>query len=181
MLKKFINSIKTLQIKKELSISIAATVVSLCALATTIYQTHILKQQQYAAVWPRLEIRHTWNNSDNIYKLNLENTGIGPAIIQEVKIQYDNKFYKDFGDLALAISKKNKLNDQDSYWDKSDLLPLSVLSQQQNKQLLFIGEKEHFKSFVTALDSIQVIITYESLYGDTWQINYPKISHKKID
>ena len=172
---------RNIRIKKELSISIAATIVSLCALGTTVYQTHILKQQQFAAVWPRLEILHTWNNVENGYKLNLENTGIGPAIIREVNIRYNGKTYNDFGDLAIAVSKRNKLNDEDAYWDKSDLLPQMVLPQQRKKQLLFIGKGENFHAFVNNLDSINVEITYESLYGDAWQITYPKINHKKID
>lgn len=175
------NFFNKIRIKKELSISIAATIVSLCALATTIYQTHILKQQQYAAVWPRLEIQHTWNNSNNIYKLKIENTGIGPAIIQTVQIKYNSKVFHDFGDLALEISKVHNLNNDDSYWDKTDLLPETVLPQQREKQLLFIGDKNHVESFVNALDSIQVSIIYKSLYGEAWKITYPKISHSKIE
>lgn len=173
--------LKKIKLEKELSISIAATIVSLCALSTTIYQTHILKEQQYAAVWPRLELRHTWNNTKNIYKLDLENTGVGPAIIREVNIQYNNHVYKDFGDLALGVSRINNLKNDDAYWDKSDLLPQTVLPQQREKQLLLIGDKQHVESFVNALDSIIVTIDYESLYGDAWRISYPKISHKKID
>ncbi|WP_318308278.1 hypothetical protein [Flagellimonas crocea] len=144
-------------------------------------KTHILKQQQYAAVWPRLEIRHTWNNVNHIYKLNLENTGIGPAIIREVNIHYNNKIFQDFGDMAIEVSRSNKLEDEGSYWDKSDVLPQAVLPQQREKQLLFIGDEKYFETFVEELDSIEVKITYESLYGEAWEITYPKIRHRRID
>ncbi|MEO6346624.1 MAG: hypothetical protein ABIO60_01820 [Aquaticitalea sp.] len=176
MLKRFRN----IKIKEGLIISIAATFVSFCALGITLYQTRILKQQLYASVWPRLEMNHTWNNVKNTYLLNIENNGVGPAIIKEVRIEYKNQVFNDFGDLAIAVAIDNQLADEDSYWDKSDLLPETVIPQQKQKQLLFIGEKEHFDAFIKALKNINVTIVYESLYGDAWQITYPRISHKKM-
>lgn len=172
---------KKVKIKEGLIIPIAATFVSFCALGITLYQTHILKQQLYASVWPRLEINHTWNNVKNTYQLNIENNGVGPAIIREVHIEYKHKHFSDFGNLALTVATENQLTPEDSYWDQSDLLPEMVLPQQKQKQLLFIGEKEHFENFMKALDSINVTIIYESLYGDAWQITYPYTSHKKIN
>ncbi|MEM9672947.1 MAG: hypothetical protein AAF992_10155 [Bacteroidota bacterium] len=44
--------------RTEIIIAIAATVVSVYAMITTVYQTYIIRQQQHAAVWPRLQLSH---------------------------------------------------------------------------------------------------------------------------
>ncbi|SDK77458.1 hypothetical protein SAMN05421823_103528 [Catalinimonas alkaloidigena] len=176
------------KIKSENLIAWMATLVSICALGTTAYQTYILKQQQHAAVWPRLELLHGWrvNGEDSYYRLNLRNTGVGPAIIRRVTILYAGDTLRDFAHLAQAVAAKHHLPDSLAYQDYQDLLADMVIPQQEEKRLLYLDKEAYVANLghstrSNAGDLIQVSVVYESLYGDAWEVTYPQTSHREVD
>jgi hypothetical protein len=85
----------------EIIIGIMATIVSCCALYMSYEQTKIFRSQQHASVWPRVE----WSWSSDYdeahpergrFELNVENAGIGPALIQSVQFIYKGKDYEEW-------------------------------------------------------------------------------------
>jgi hypothetical protein len=169
--------------RPEMFLAVAATIVSICALGATLYQTLLMRQQQHAAVWPRLELYHGWQrgNATPYYRLQLRNAGIGPAIIRQVNIQHKGKTYKDFARLAVAVARQHGLADSLAYQDYSDVLPGMVIPQQEQKDLLFLNREPYLLHYTQALKHIRVVMQYESLYGEVWEVTYPKISHRKVE
>lgn len=174
------------RLRTEVVIAVAATVISVCALITTVYQTYILQQQQHAVVWPRLHLSNSWwiRDDDSHYRLTLENNGVGPAIIQQVVVSHRNDSINNFGELALSIAKQHNLSDTLTFQDYSDLRPDMVIPQQEKINLLLLYHKAIVRPFVNELltdKTIRVKVRYESLYGETWEVTYPETSHRKVD
>jgi hypothetical protein len=169
--------------KPEIFLAVAATIVSVCALGATLYQTLLMRKQQYAAVWPRLELFHAWmrGNATPYYRLELRNAGIGPAIIRQLDIRYRGKSYKSFGQLAIAVARQHGLVDSLAYQNYSDVLPQAVVSHQEQRDVLFLDREPYVGHFTEALKDIRVVLQYESLYGEIWEVTYPKISHRQVD
>lgn len=172
-----------LKTKPEIFLAVAATIVSVCALGATLYQTILMRQQQHATVWPRLQLLHGWSREGAapFYRLTLENVGVGPAIIRKISIRHRNKSYKDFARLASAIARQHNLDDSLAYQNYADLLPDMVVPQQKELELLFINKEPYLLHFVSEINAMQVEVEYESLYGEAWKVTYPAISHQKVN
>ncbi len=171
--------------RTEIIIAVAATIVSVCAMVTTVYQTYILRQQQHAAVWPRLQLMHSyWIRPDSShYRLTLQNNGIGPAVIHDVSITYRDSASFDFAELAKMVALDHQLSDSAAYQDHRDLLADMVIPQQETLRLLYLNEGDYIGPLVKELKngSINVVIQYESLYGEQWELTYPALSHRRIN
>jgi hypothetical protein len=174
-------------IKYEVVIAIAATIISVCALGTTLYQTYILKQQQHAAVWPRLNLYHSYvlEADKPFYRLSLRNVGVGPAIVRKVTIQYQNETFKSLAQLTGYIASQHVLSDSATtgYMDYSDLKPEMVIPQQEKIDLLQVNQQSYLSHLIKAMTGEQMKITvqYESLYGQAWVITYPEVSYQPVN
>jgi hypothetical protein len=172
------------RVRTEMLVALTATVVSVCALVATFYQTYIMRQQYYAEIWPRLDLAHGWrlNHDQPFYRLTIRNLGVGPAIIRKVTIKRGKRVFNDLSALAKAVAQENQLDKQkDPYANYMDLMPEMVIPQQESIEVLYITEKPMIEAFVRSLDDISVQIEYESLYGQSWLVTYPHISHKSLD
>lgn len=171
--------------RTEIIIAIAATVVSICAMVTTVYQTYILRQQQHAAVWPRLQLAHGyWVQPDTShYQLFLQNNGIGPAIIRQVAIEYQDSLFISTASLARTVALQHGLSDTAVYTNYSDLFPDMVIPQQETYELLRMRRREYIVPWVEEVRNLRIRITvrYESLYGEAWEVSYPDQGHRKVD
>jgi hypothetical protein len=175
------------KIRYEIVIAVAATIVSVCALGTTLYQTYILQQQQHAAVWPRLDLFHSFvlETDKPFYRLTLRNVGIGPAIIRKVTIQYKGQSFKSLAALTQSFASRHTSPDSTvvGYTDFSDLKPDMVIPQQEKINLLQLNQEFHIPYLVKAINEkdVKVIVQYESLYGQSWVITYPELSYRQMD
>jgi len=77
----------------ETIIAIAATVTSVCALIVAIYQTKLSREQQLNSVWPYLIIYESIDENQRS-SIMIANHGVGPAIIDSVRVVYKDKPYQ---------------------------------------------------------------------------------------
>jgi hypothetical protein len=85
----------------EMMVAVASILVGFCALAITAVQTYIMREQQYASVWPSVSYgtgNTNQNDADSTasFDFTISNRGIGPAIIQDIKIVYRDTLYEDW-------------------------------------------------------------------------------------
>lgn len=179
---------KLSKIFKRRSINYIAIIISALTLIAFIYQTVVISKQQHMSVYPHLMLTSEKGGSLN-YTYILTNKGVGPAIIEKVRI-YDGKG-KVFDDLGLYL--------MDTIPEKyhSDFL-ISNITQ---GQLISPGEKlelmafNNNRGFDNDQDSINknskvepivlsnklysllndksfyMEIEYKSVYDDKWKIN----------
>lgn len=71
----------------EMLVGLSAVLLSVCGLVFSIYETSIMREEQYASVWPCVEIGPSFGGED--VKIWIQNTGVGPAKVRSAAVQYD--------------------------------------------------------------------------------------------
>jgi hypothetical protein len=74
---------------RDLVLSLAAVVVSACALGVSLVQTAVMRAQQHAAVWPRLTTALDANPDSATFALAVRNAGVGPAQVAWAQVTFD--------------------------------------------------------------------------------------------
>jgi hypothetical protein len=85
----------------ETFIAFAALIVSLTAVVVGVYEASLQRKHDVAEVWPHLELS-TWLDKDAA-TLRLENTGLGPGIVQYVEVRVDGKPQADWDSALDAL------------------------------------------------------------------------------
>lgn len=152
-------------------LSIVAIIASLGTLFTIVYQTNLIRKQQYASVLPYLEM---WNSNPGkdgeTYLLLLMNNGIGPAFIKEVRIHYGDSAYRD--DPATFTYKVIKPKDSISNIHYSNIKAGRLIPAGEQVELVGVSKDTVnapiLRRWFAQTDSIEVEIIYESVYGERW-------------
>ncbi|MFK7952828.1 MAG: hypothetical protein AB8B73_08270 [Ekhidna sp.] len=155
-------------------LSLVAIIASMGTLFTVVYQTNLIRKQQYASVLPYLEM---WNSSNqDSYRLVLANNGIGPAFVEDVKIHFEDSTYQMDPAIFLreVISKEDTINRvRHSNISRGRLIPagkqinlIEVENDSVNAGKLWYW----FSANNGALkDGPEVEIVYRSIYEERWQ------------
>ncbi len=150
----------------EVVLSLLSLLISLCSVAFTIVQTEIMQSQQKASVWPYLEIRP--RIVQNVFFLEVQNKGVGPAIVRKVEFGYRGKIYDNFEQVAQRIVN-------DSTMDYSNTLrnPIRkyVFSASEKVNVFEANDVRHATKLIYSTADIKINIRYASIYGDEWETN----------
>lgn len=164
----------------ERLLSITAVFVSVLTLAVFIYQTNLIRKEQHTAVFPYLELRHSGIETES-YRFTLENKGIGPAIITDIKLKYKGEELQEG-----LIEYVSKGRDSSKYSFNYDGLTINRFVS-AGEEIILIGASGNnmeastfFQNFL--LDqNLDLEITYESIYGDSWKISKLATGAKSLD
>lgn len=165
----------------EKILSLSALVVSLSTLVVFVYQTNLIRKQQYMSVYPHLLLSNSRSGSVE-YQYLLSNQGIGPAMIKSVDVSdLNGKSYESITDFIAT-----QFEETDTIWVyNSDVNPGRLVPAEEKIVLYGLYSDEECNSlglpnntvrgankFREALnhDSLIVKITYESIYGESWSI-----------
>ncbi|GAB4246597.1 MAG: hypothetical protein Tsb0034_25550 [Ekhidna sp.] len=152
-------------------LSLVAIIASLGTLFTIVYQTNLIRKEQYASVLPYLEM---WNSNPGkdgeSYIFLLMNNGIGPAFLKEVKIHYNDSVYTD--DPASFAHKVIKPKDALSNFFYSNIKKGRLIPAGQRLELIGVKNDSTNASILRRWFSnrnvLEVEIVYESVYGERW-------------
>ena len=170
MKKRFWNSEKLL--------GLSALTVSLLTLIVFIYQTNLIRKQQYLSVYPHLHLSNIRSGALS-YQFILANNGIGPAVIKEVKITKGDSVYADLVDY---VDEMDLI--QDSVWYlHSNLVVGRLIPAEAVILLIQMADETVAREMgvppntvegsrklygVLNADDLEISITYESVYGERW-------------
>jgi hypothetical protein len=170
-------------------VSLMAMVVGVGSLAIILYQTKLMREQQRASVLPYLAI--AVQSSDQATNLVVRNAGIGPAILDDIRVRYRGKDYEldpydffvqqrpeFFKTVGLSVDKLipgrlvpagEWIQNVGTTGDKGplflkELLSLVVVAEVPKTWLASLGVKG------PASDRAVVIVTYSSVYGERWHL-----------
>ncbi|MEP7323068.1 MAG: hypothetical protein ABI761_14180 [Saprospiraceae bacterium] len=140
----------------------AAIFVSFCALAVSVYQSVILRNQQYASVWPYIEPGVQYSN--HTFQLNIQNKGTGPAIIKSIHLELDGSPVTDYKDFMEKLLKEKR-------FQSMSIAPIqnSVISANGSVQMLAAELPDSL--LIKSADFPQrtkIVICYCSIFGDCW-------------
>ncbi|MBL7805593.1 MAG: hypothetical protein JNL02_17760 [Saprospiraceae bacterium] len=150
-----------------------AATVSLCALVVSLYQTYLQRKQQYASVWPRLEVYSFNQIADSSYQCGFRvmNRGVGPAIIESVELQVNEKNTRQLGEFAgfLLDTRPNLAEVNNSI---NDLVSVGTFipAGQEIDWLAFTAKVTDRYWLDPALQNARILIRYTSIYGEKWEV-----------
>ena len=91
------------KIKSDNLLSFSAIFISICTLMVFLYQTNLIRKQQFMSVYPHLTLQNFGTLTEN-YSFVLKNDGIGPAIIESVQVK--TKANETFEDLLPFVADR---------------------------------------------------------------------------
>ena len=165
-------------------------VIGVASLFTIVYQTHLTRQAQHASVMPYLYIQLSAN--DQGVSLLLSNTGIGPAMIDEVRVRYQGR--EIVGDPFDFYTGLHREPTQTLSVDK--VLPGRLIPAGAGIQMIGFGAVDRDRMFKEMLGLFEIAevprswyinagvqntekavieINYSSVYGDGWQARSDRI------
>jgi hypothetical protein len=137
-------------------------------LSVYVYQARIMQNQLHTSVWPYLE--WLYNNSHGEFYINVENKGIGPAIVKSAVITIDGKPMKNNAQLfntVLGTSQFNVINSS---------LEGRVMSAGESIEIFHIYDSIKARAFdsltlwTNAPHTFELTVCYCSVYGDCWTV-----------
>jgi hypothetical protein len=101
-----------LRLRFETVGSIAAIVVGVIALFVSWDQARVMRQDIRASVWPALQVQGFVDTEGGglALGLNIENAGVGPALIERITVRHRGALVEDLDDLAARISEDADLS-----------------------------------------------------------------------
>lgn len=156
-------------------------IISLSTLIVFAYQTNLIRKQQYMSVYPHLNLVN-YNSGSINYKYVLRNEGVGPGFISDIVIrETGGPVYESFVEyLEQKITKKDSIE-----FHYSDLYKGRLI--QADEEIILFGLSGHeytrmhglprntirsANKLYHILNSLEVKITYESIYGESWSITH---------
>lgn len=151
--------------KKRISIEMIfaslSLLISLFTFVITALQTQIMQNQQKAAVWAYLEA--TIGISGKGFYCEVQNKGVGAAIVEEVNYYYGSKKYKDFAVLAQEIIKDSTFN-----YDYYSTNPINKKVFAAGEKILVFGVTEMKFAEKLVRPHLVVEVRYTNIYGETF-------------
>ena len=165
----------TLQNSDVIAISSAA--IAILALFATLWQAQVARTHSRLSVRPLVEHNFSRNHGDTL-GFTLQNCGLGPAIIHELKLQpeYEAAWLSlaEYREMLLAkFQDKGLLNESNTFTGHAAILPNTEIL-----MLRFSGFKESTGDFDLVLKAFRettVRVIYRCMYGHEY--SYSAILH----
>ncbi|MDT0605713.1 hypothetical protein [Croceitalea rosinachiae] len=155
-------------------VTLTAMFISLFTLVVFVRQTSIIEKQSRLSVMPYLIMETGYNPEDDLITLTLNNYGVGPAIIEGMKIFYNGNTYEtDFANfLQTGIFEKDSVAVLASASiDEGLAIPAGA----ERIAIKFGGSGDRYiktEKFLRKLErnEFDYEIVYRSIYNDFWRI-----------
>ena len=135
-------------------------------------EREMMREYSKKSVWPRVEWilakGHKVDRSLDELVISLTNSGVGPAIITDVKISYKGQVANNWWDVF-------------AYQEIPDSIETYVSNRNFNNRILKIGETLEIlnlngnlplaNAFYDRYEGLEVEIYYESIYNDQWKFD----------
>ncbi|MGH7648494.1 MAG: hypothetical protein ACREND_10280 [Gemmatimonadaceae bacterium] len=145
----------------ESFIALAALIVSLTAVVVGVYEAALQRRHDRAEVWPNLEVQtfRTVNGAT----IQLDNTGIGPAIVKFIDVSVDGKPQRNWPAVLRA------LGDTGARYENSTVANHAIRPGEK-ATLISLPNQEIPTPFGPWISRVSLRICYASVFDDRWQL-----------
>lgn len=170
----------------EKLLSLSAILISVSTLIVFVYQTRLIREQQYKSVYPHLNFSKKVNSSKNELTLYVRNFGIGPAIITSTKVIEKGKVIEtDLGWYMHNLIQRDSIVNIQPYYGISSI-SRGIIPEKEKISMFYLYENDFDEEFKTLYnfvdgDDIEFVIEYESIYGEKWRVSNKVDVPQKID
>ena len=161
------------KIKSDNLLSFSAIFISICTLMVFLYQTNLIRKQQFMSVYPHLTFQNFGTLTKN-YSFVLKNDGIGPAIIESVQVKTKtNETFEDL--LPFVVDRIIKMQDSTIGFYHTNIYPGQLIPAESKIDLILtsdhtISTSKKLYNIINE-DGMEVIISYKSIYDEQWSIS----------
>ena len=174
----------------ERLLSLSAMTISFATLIIFIYQTNLIRKQNYLSILPYLSISTSDNSAANSFSISLDNYGVGPAIIESSTIsylgikedlrEYDNELLKYLKAKAPILDSIASISY--STLDKGVAIPAG----EKYNILTIFNSAEDYKLYKRILEDLiekglYFEIKYKSIQDEHWVISNTSQGPLKLD
>jgi hypothetical protein len=147
-------------------LSLSAIFISVLTLMVFIYQTRLIRKQQYLSVYPYVIYgAGGYGTGENF--LQLTNSGIGPALIKDVEISYDDKKFSYIYEFVDYITE----GDSTINLYYSDITAGLLIPADETKAIVGSLNDHENKLYKVLTSDFKLEIKYESIYGEEWLLS----------
>ena len=168
--------------------TLALAVISLCALFVSIYQTRVLSLQQEvmaeqqrimtesakAQLWPNVDIGTVVSyNNDSLVTLSFQmsNTGTGPAIIENVSIQYLGRYIRTWEEMT-KVDTLLPLEEHGRF--STSGITDRVIQAGEKFDFLVIERAPNLLAYLESIldrkGNLAITICYKSVFNEHWTL-----------
>ena len=172
----------------ERILSLSAMSISFITLIIFIYQTNLMSRQNYLSILPYLQLSTSIDEENYTISLSIQNYGVGPAIIESVKLQYKGEEYdlKDYNNYFFNFIKSlDSSFDSINQVDNSSLDPGMAIPPNTNYSIYEITSINGYDKILSRLALIEKDLFYEirykSIQDERWMINEEENGPIKLD
>ena len=143
--------------------TIAALIISVIALMTTIYEANLMRKQQNAMVWPYLKVGPSWGGDG--FSFRVYNNGTGPAIIKSVEVTFNGKTVKRFEEILDKIKPDHSLG-----YDrlKFSAFNNTVFRSGEQRVIFNMPWDDETRLMSESMHLVEFKVDYESVLGEHW-------------
>lgn len=144
--------------------ALSSMLVAVCALVISIWQSYSIQQHNKLSLRPYLEAEFNTSKGGG-WELYINNQGLGPAQVTDVKYIADGTIYRDRDAFLIA------LGEEPDCYVRGNIGRFYKVSDRQIVFSPFDSSCHKTEAELMALLSrMQIILDYQSLYGETYQL-----------
>jgi hypothetical protein len=161
-------------------LSITAMVMSFITLIIFVYQTNLMRKQNYLSILPYVQFSVLDDGETSSYGLSLKNHGVGPAIVESVILEYQGNRYnlKDYNnELHTFLAYIRPELDSIANFTYGSLDPGIAIPANSSYIILYLKESAEdyslLKKGIEALlhNGLRYEIIYRSIQDERWMIH----------
>ena len=153
-------------IRVDLIIAVCALLMSSLATAASWWQSRVVAEQLSSQVWPYVSISTTYEPES--YSIQIDNDGLGPAIIRSAVLTVDGKPYADPARALRAVLSQGMGPGRSLSAHISGLSPGSVIRASGSVTLIRLSAPWISRELAANAPRIDFRVCYCSLLGKCW-------------
>ena len=155
-------------------VGLSAVVIGVCALGVSLYETHLMREEQRLAALPLLELlrSHQIDDSDTDasrwrMSFHAENVGIGPALIRDFTVTVDGEPHRTWESAIKALIGR----DIDVMYGQSSINGRTIPPERQIT-MFDLKDNEFAGEILQNFDRLDFAACYCSVFNDCWTTSY---------
>ena len=155
-----------------------AVVVSLISLFISVMELSSIQDQQRANVWPYLQISGSY--SEEGFKIELQNKGVGPALVNHLKLEYSGREFTDLDTMVEAAVGPEDAFSYEVY--KASNPSQSVVASGEIINLFSVPWEPRTRRLVEQWEQkANMVICYCSIHEECWIAETKKRGNQSVE
>jgi len=162
------------KINPEMLVGVSAVIIGICALAVSVYETRLMREEQRAAVMPLLELSRSYNvdtaegpqNKTRLW-LQAQNVGIGPARVMDFRVTVDEVAMPTWDAAMRALTRRN----EPVAYGQSTINGRTI-PPERSVTMMDLNDTALTKELLNEFDRLDFEACFCSIFDECWTTSY---------